>query len=135
MKANKMKTVINDLTGEICENGMYQCKCYHSLDFASAMKRVEPNKVDDYRVQLEDYENINDLINRSLLCKQRFVPHQDPNAVYETDDQIAQQLNIENNLLGEHETKDNKSSESSKQSEEQTELDLSQVEVTPNTIS
>lgn len=42
--------------------------CYHSLDFASVKKRMqnEDFKVDPYMVELEDYENINDLIARSV---------------------------------------------------------------------
>lgn len=47
-------------------------KIYMSFDFTSAKKRIEPNKVDKYSVQAEDYENINDLIRRSIRTKTKF---------------------------------------------------------------
>lgn len=47
-------------------------KVYHTFDFESAKKRVEPNIVDKYAVQAEDYENLNDLIKRSIRTKTRF---------------------------------------------------------------
>lgn len=69
-------------------------KCYHSLDFASAKKRAfkDNNPIDEYQVQLEDYENINDLIARSIRTKKPFTPETNSSAIYETDEEIAQQL-------------------------------------------
>ena len=68
--------------------------CYHSLDFASAKKRMqnEDFKVDPYKVELEDYENINDLIARSVRTKKTFVPEHDANAIYDSDEDIAEQI-------------------------------------------
>lgn len=72
--------------------------CYHSLDFASVKKRMQNEKfeVDPYAVELEDYENINDLIARSVRTKTKFVPDHDENAVYDSDDDIASQILPEN---------------------------------------
>lgn len=56
-------------------------KVYHTFDFESAKKRIEPNIVDKYLVQAEDYENINDLIKRSIRTKTKF--HEEP--VYESE--------------------------------------------------
>lgn len=71
--------------------------CYHSLDFASVKKRMqnEDFKVDPYKVELEDYENINDLIARSVRTKTKFVPEHDANAIYDSDDDIAAQITPE----------------------------------------
>lgn len=68
--------------------------CYHSLDFASAKKRVylQNLPVDPYKVQLEDYENINDLIARSIRMKKPFKPETNSAALYESDEDIAKQL-------------------------------------------
>lgn len=56
-------------------------KVYHTFDFESANKRIEPNIVDKYQVQAEDYENINDLIKRSIRTRTKF--HED--VVYESN--------------------------------------------------
>ena len=73
---------------------MSKLTCYHSLDFASAKKRVflQNAPIDPYKVELEDYENINDLIARSVRTKKKFEPETNSAAVYETDEEIAQQL-------------------------------------------
>ncbi|QCS36710.1 hypothetical protein [Capybara microvirus Cap3_SP_646] len=42
---------------------------YHSLDFASARSRIESNDPGDYLVHCEDFENINDLVKRSLITR------------------------------------------------------------------
>lgn len=73
-------------------------KCYFSLDFKATKSRIEPNKVDPYAVHLEDYENINDLIARSIRTKTTFTPDHNSNAVYDTDSDIEQQLLQEDNL-------------------------------------
>lgn len=56
-------------------------KVYHTFDFNSAKKRIEPNIVDKYQVQAEDYENVNDLIKRSIRTKTKF--HEEK--VYESE--------------------------------------------------
>lgn len=68
--------------------------CYHSLDFASVKKRMknEEFKVDPYKVELEDYENINDLIARSVRTKTKFTPEHDESAIYDSDEDIAAQI-------------------------------------------
>lgn len=63
-----------------------------SLDTKSMSKRIEPNKVDRYCIDLEDYENINDLINRSIRTKTKFVPDHIPGAEYDSDKDIADLL-------------------------------------------
>lgn len=56
---------------------------YHSFDFKSAQKRIKKTSSGDYLVHLEDYENINDLIERSIRCKRKFVPETNPEASYD----------------------------------------------------
>lgn len=56
-------------------------KVYHTFDFEIAKKRIEPNIVDKYQVQAEDYENINDLIKRSIRTKTKFTEEK----VYESE--------------------------------------------------
>lgn len=67
-------------------------KVYHSLDFSTAKKRVEVNKVDPYCIHLEDYEDINDLIERSIRTKTKFVVPHVPGSVFDTEDDIKSQL-------------------------------------------
>lgn len=44
-------------------------KCFSTYDFEGVNKRVEKTVVDPYCVQLEDYENINDLVERAIRTK------------------------------------------------------------------
>lgn len=67
-------------------------KTYHSLDFESQKKRLEPNDPGEYLVELEDYESLNDLIERAIIKKEPFVPQNVPGAEYDTDEDIADQL-------------------------------------------
>lgn len=60
-------------------------KVYMSFDFVTAKKRIEPNKVDKYAVQAEDYENINDLISRSIRTKTKFKEEKVYDSEYDFD--------------------------------------------------
>lgn len=60
-------------------------KVIKSLDFASQKKRIEKTVVDPYQVHAEDYENINDLVRRSVRCKERIKPDTNPLAEYDED--------------------------------------------------
>lgn len=62
-----------------------QIKVFHSMDFQAAQKRIEKNEVDPYQVHLEDYENINDMINRAIRTKGYFEPTNNPSAIYDGD--------------------------------------------------
>lgn len=71
-------------------------KIYNSLDFKSQITRIEKNNPGKYLVHLEDYENLNDLIRRSIRTKSRFVPETSKNAVYDDylDDVVEEFDNI-----------------------------------------
>lgn len=92
---------------------------YHSLDFVSAKARLkdEPFVVDKYSVETEDYENINDLIARSVRTKTKFVPETDETAIYESDKDIASQildnynLSLKDDIETEQEESDGKQSD------------------------
>lgn len=68
-------------------------KTYSPYDFESAKKRIEKTNVDPYKVQLEDYENINDLVERSIRTKTPFNPEKIAGAEYDSDEIIDQWLN------------------------------------------
>lgn len=68
-------------------------KTYSPYDFESAIKRIEKTNVDPYKVQLEDYENINDLVERSIRTKTPFKPEKIEGAEYDSDEIIDQWLN------------------------------------------
>lgn len=68
-------------------------KTYSPYDFESAHKRIEKTVVDSYKVQLEDYENINDLVERSIRTKTPFKPEKIAGAEYDSDEIIDQWLN------------------------------------------
>lgn len=70
-------------------------KIFHSLDFSSQKGRIEPTKSGDNLVHIEDFENINDLIRRSVRTKTPFVPEHDKNAVYDDLDKIQEEIQIE----------------------------------------
>lgn len=67
-------------------------KTYNTFDFKSADKRVEKTKVDPYKVQLEDYENINELVERSIRTKTPFKPEKISGAIYDSDQIIDEWL-------------------------------------------
>lgn len=68
-------------------------KTYGPYDFESAKKRVEKTVVDPYKVQLEDYENINDLVERSIRTKAPLKLDKIDGAQYDDDKIIDQWLN------------------------------------------
>lgn len=71
-------------------------KTYSPYDFENAKKRIEKTKVDPYKVQLEDYENINDLVQRSVRTKsplKNLLPEKIDGAQYDSDEIIDQWLN------------------------------------------
>lgn len=60
-------------------------KVHHNFDFKSVDQRLEKTVVDPYRVQIEDYENINDLVNRSIRTKTKLDLEKIPGAEYDDD--------------------------------------------------
>lgn len=84
-------------------------KVYKPLDFSTVSSRIEPTVVDPYSVHLEDYESLNDLIARSIRCKQKFVPETDKNAFYDDfldDEKLQQEDRLEKDEVKvEHSTK------------------------------
>lgn len=100
---------------------MNNLTCYHSLDFASAKKRVflQNAPIDPYKVELEDYENINDLIARCVRTKKPFKPETNSAAVYDTDEDIAQQLPEYKDQLAQPEIEPEKEQAAAEQSEGQ----------------
>lgn len=71
-------------------------KCFSTYDFEGVNKRVEKTVVDPYKVQLEDYENINDLVERSIRTKtplKNVLPDKIDGAQYDDDKIIDQWLN------------------------------------------
>lgn len=80
-------------TGEIKSS----VRCYHSLDFDSAKKRLKEDlnnwKNGPYIVHVEDYESINDMVRRCVKTKTKFpIEQNNPLAHYDSDEEIAQQL-------------------------------------------
>lgn len=71
-------------------------RCYHSLDFDSAEKRLKEDlnnwENGPYIVHVEDYESINDMVRRCVMTKTKLPIESNPLAYYETDEEIAQQL-------------------------------------------
>lgn len=64
-------------------------KVYNTFDFEAVSKRVEKTKIDPYQVHAEDFENINDLIERSIRTKTQFKEDKIPGLVYDTEKEIA----------------------------------------------
>lgn len=87
-----MKENYDKQTGEIKST----IRCYHSLDFDSAKKRLNEDlnnwKNGPYRVHIEDYESINDMVRRCVKTKTNLPIDRNPLAYYESDEEIAQQL-------------------------------------------
>lgn len=79
-------------TGEIKST----VRCYHSLDFDSAEKRLKEDlsnwKNGPYIVHVEDYESINDMVRRCVKTKTKLPTESNPLAHYDTDEDIVQQL-------------------------------------------
>nr|CDL66000.1 unnamed protein product [uncultured bacterium] len=70
-------------------------KIYHPMDYSHSKDRIEPNNPGKYMVHAEDFENINDLIARSIITKTPFKPETDEDAYYDTDDDIAAELGVD----------------------------------------
>lgn len=58
----------------------------HSMDFDAV--KIEENKVDPYCIHLEDYESINDLIERSIITHSKPDFDHIDGAHYDSDDDI-----------------------------------------------
>ena len=71
-------------------------KTFSTYDYQGINKRIEKTIVDPYHVQLEDYENINDLVERSIRTKsplKNVLPDKIDGAQYDSDKIIDQWLN------------------------------------------
>lgn len=62
-------------------------KIYQSLDFEASKKRVEPYAAGDYIVHAEDYEDINELVQRCIITKSKLPDFTSSMAQYDPDNE------------------------------------------------
>lgn len=60
-------------------------KVYMSLDFASAPARIEKNVAGEYCIHAEDFENINDLVQRSIRTRTKLPDLSSDRAEYDDE--------------------------------------------------
>lgn len=81
-------------------------KIYGPFDTKSMQKRVEKTVNDKYSVHLEDFENINDLIRRSIITKTSFKAEKIDGLTYDTDKELTEFFNGKPEELSADETSD-----------------------------